>query len=278
MTSREDSRFSVSTWSLHRTIGLCWWDAPGQKAKPEERWGAGEIAMRDLPAALADHGYSRLHLCHFHIESRSPAFLKELRAALEDARVTLGVLLIDDGDITHPTHHERDSEWAAGWIETAAHIGAQYARVIAGKRPPSDDALDLSVHHLSTLSDFAKRQGVSLCTENWFDLTPGPDEILYLLDHVTPEIGLLADFGNWTQDGKYRDLEKILPRAIDTHAKAYFDAFSKIDADDYRMCIEACKRSGYRGPFTLIYDGPDADEWAGLAAERRFIEDSLAPG
>ncbi|MCD7060747.1 sugar phosphate isomerase/epimerase family protein [Pelagibacterium xiamenense] len=276
MTTDNSARFSVSTWSLHRTIGLCWWDAPGRSAKSDERWGTGEIAMRDLPAALADNGYARLHLCHFHLESRSPAFLKELRAALDAAHVTLGMLLIDDGDITDPAHHERDSAWVAGWVDTAAQLGAQHARVIAGKQPPSAEALALSVRHLSALSDFASHQGVSLCTENWFDLTPGPNEVLYLLDRVSPTIDLLTDFGNWTHAGKYRDLETLLRRAIDTHAKAHFDTVSGMDTGDYRACIAACEKAGYRGPFTLIYDGPDADEWAGLAAERAFIQDCLA--
>lgn len=275
MSERISARFSVSSWSLHRTIGLCWWDAPGKPAQPEERWGPGALAIRELPAALADHGYSRLHLCHFHLESRSPAFLKEMRAALEATHVTLGMVLIDDADITDPTHHERDSQWAAGWIETAAQLGAQHARVIAGKQPPSKETLDRSVHHLSKLSGIAQRQGVSLCTENWFDLTPGPDEVLYLLDRVTPAMGLLADFGNWKGEGKYAGLEAILPRAIDTHAKAHFDA-AAMDAEDYRACIKACEATGYQGPFTLIYDGPDPDEWAGMATERAFIKDCLS--
>jgi hypothetical protein len=33
--------------------------------------------------------------------------------------------------------------------------------------------------------------------------------------------------------------------------------------------------AGYDGPYTLIYDGPDDDEWSGIAVEAQFIRDTL---
>lgn len=86
-----------------------------------------------------------------------------------------------------------------------------------------------------------------------------------------PDLGLLADFGNWKGPDKYRRLETILSRAADTHAKADFSE-AGMDAEDFRRCLAACAAAGYAGPFTLIYDGPSDDEWAGLATERAFIE------
>ena len=90
---------AVSSWSVHRTIGLSWWDSPNAPAERKEAWGAGDLAILDLPAAAARHGIRQLHLCHFHVESRDQPWLGEFRAALADAGVTLSMLLIDDGDI-----------------------------------------------------------------------------------------------------------------------------------------------------------------------------------
>ncbi|WP_196260948.1 sugar phosphate isomerase/epimerase family protein [Pelagibacterium limicola] len=267
--------FAVSSWSLHRTIGLSWWESPDKPAQRTEAWGRGRVSMLDLPAQIAAHGYAAMHLCHFHVESRDSAWLKAFSAAMADAGVALSMLLIDDGDITHPEHHARDRTWIAGWIETAAMLGAQSARVIAGKQPPSSDSLALSAASLGSLAREGKAQGVRIVTENWFDLTPGPDEIDYLLDEVGSDLGLLADFGNWKGADKYRGLERILARAGDTHAKADFSAVG-MDENDYRQCLAACTASGYRGPFTLIYDGPSDAEWDGLALERTFIEKHMA--
>lgn len=263
--------FAVSTWSLHRTIGLSWWEGPGRAAIRAQSWGPGRIAMLDLPAALKAHGYGAMHLCHFHIESRARGWLEEFSAALDDADVTLSMLLIDDGDITDPVNARRDAEWIGGWIETAAILGARSARIIAGKQPPSPQTLETSAAALSGLAREGKAQGVRIVTENWLDLTPGPDEITYLLDRAGPDLGLLADFGNWKGPDKYRHLQTILARAIDTHAKADFSQ-TGMNEEDYRLCLAACTTAGYDGPFTLIYDGPSDDEWEGLATERAFIE------
>lgn len=264
-------KFAISTWSLHRTIGLSWWEGPDRAAIRTESWGPGRIAMLDLPARIKAHGYDAMHLCHFHIENRARGWLEEFAAALRSADVTLSMLLIDDGDITDPVHRRRDTEWISGWIETAATLGAQSARVIAGKQPPSPDTLAASAAALTRLAGQGKAQGVRIVTENWFDLTPGPDEITYLLDRAGPDLGLLADFGNWKGSDKYQGLGAILPRAADTHAKADFSD-AGMNQEDYRLCLAACTAAGYAGPFTLIYDGPSDDEWAGLATERTFIE------
>jgi sugar phosphate isomerase/epimerase len=214
-----------------------------------------------------------LHLCHFHVESRDESWLGEFRAALADAGMTLSMLLIDDGDIAHPTDHARDVAWIDGWIEAAAALGARSARVVAGKQKPSPDALKLSAGNLTALARRGKELGARVVTENWLDLTPGPDQVEYLMDAAGDDLGLLADFGNWKGEGKYADLERILARAEDTHAKASFPAPGAIDADDFGKCLAACDAAGYSGPYTLIYEGGDADEWAAIGTEKRFLED-----
>ena len=267
---------AVSSWSLHRTIGLSWWDSPAAPAVRKEAWGPGRLAILDLPAAATRHGSRQLHLCHFHVESRDGFWLSEFRAALADADVTLSMLLIDDGDIAHPEDHARDVAWVGSWIDTAAALGARSARVVAGKQRPSPEALRLSAANLGMLARRGKSGGVRIATENWLDLTPGPDEIEYLLDAVGDDLDLLADFGNWKAPSKFDDLERILARAEDTHAKASFPSPGVIDADDFGRCLTACDAAGYAGPYTLIYEGADADEWAAIEAEKRFVEDSFA--
>jgi hypothetical protein len=71
-----------------------------------------------------------------------------------------------------------------------------------------------------------------------------------------------------------------MPRAEDTHAKCSFSAKlnmpGAMDRDDYGRCIRIAEEAGYDGPYTLIYDGPDDDEWAGIAAEAEFVRSQVA--
>ena len=267
---------AVSSWSLHRAIGLTWWESPSAPAVEKKAYGPGTTAILDLPAAVAAHGIARLQLCHFHVASRDKVWLGEFRAALADADVMISTLLIDDGDITHPADHTRDVAWVAGWIDTAAILGAKSARVVAGKQKPSPETLRLSAAGLKELARRGKAEGMRVITENWFDLLSGPAEVDFVLDTVGDDLGLLADFGNWKGPSKYADLARIMPRAEDTHAKCTFAGPGVMDGADYGRCLAAAAEANYTGPYTLIYDGPDDDEWAGIAMERRFIFDYFA--
>jgi hypothetical protein len=72
-----------------------------------------------------------------------------------------------------------------------------------------------------------------------------------------------------------------MPRAEDTHAKCAFNAAlsepEAMDEADFGRCLDIAAAAGYSGPYTLIYDGPDEDEWAGIAAEAEFVRARPAP-
>src|SRR5690349_17766375 len=122
---------AVSSWSVHRALGIKYPNAPANDivGPAEAVWGPGELALTELPAAVKRAGIDRLHICHFHLASRDAAYLSEIRAALSDAGVELETLLIDDGDITHPSEGKRDIDWISRWIGAAAALGAKRARV-----------------------------------------------------------------------------------------------------------------------------------------------------
>jgi sugar phosphate isomerase/epimerase len=212
-----------------------------------------------------------MELVSFHLPSRDPVYLGELRAQLSTTGVILQTLLIDAGDVTDPVNGARDQAWIASWIEIANLLGAEHARIIAGKQPPSTETLDRSVAALRALADGNAGSSVRLTTENWFDLLPSAKEVAYVLDRLEGKVGLLGDFGNWKGADKYDELEKIFGRAELCHAKASF-VDGDLDAEDYGRCVDLAEAAGYTGPYTLIFDseGP-VNEWDGLALERDFI-------
>jgi len=264
-------RFAVSTWSLHRTLGrLSPYGPEANGTVPQRTATPGALSLLELPARLASFGIHKVEICHFHLPSREPAYLHQLRSAVEKAEVTLWQLLIDAGDITHPTQAEQEIAWIEDWIDVAARLGATRARVSGGKAAPSRAALTASHDALERLADYAAQRGVRLMTENWQNLLTKPEYVLTVLDGLD-HIGLLADFGNWSGPTKYDDLAQILPRAESAHAKAHFTAPGVIDKADYMHCLELCQALNFAGPYSLIYDGPDNDEWSGLQIERSVV-------
>ncbi len=273
MNASNQLRLATSSWSLHRALGITYPDTPGKpNSGHEETYGRGSVPLLDLPARLATMGIFNLEICHFHI-SREPEALDHLRRALKSAGVELLTLLIDDGDITHLEYGQRDLEWIAGWIEIAGQLGAKRARVIAGKAQPSAESLAQSQAGLKQLVDIGKVNQVRVITENWFSLLSTPDAVRQVMDGV--DIGLLADFGNWGGDAKYDNLAAIFPLAESCHAKCSFDANGQPNRQDYLRCLDLARASSYNGPYSLIYDGVDPDEWAGLIVEKEMVQSYL---
>ncbi len=255
-------RLAVSTWSLHRLLD------------------SGQATLLDIPAQVAAHGISKLEICHFHIARQDEKYLEELRSALDEAGVEFWTLLIDSGDLTHPDPAKRaaDEAFMAQWLDVAAILGAERARVIAGDAVPQPDgiALAVSATALGRLARQAQAGGVRLVTENWHALLDRPEDVLDLLGEMEGELGLLLDFGNWQGARKYNDLAQIAPFASSTHAKAQFPAAGQMDREDFVRCLELCRDAGFSGPHSLIFDGP-GDEWASLDLMREVVLPYLAP-
>ena len=242
--------------------------SPGQA---QESWGAPTLSLMDLPQAVAARDIHHLQLCHFHLASRDPSYLGEVRASLSDAGVTLSTLLIDDGDITHPTDRDRDRDWIGRWIDAAAELGAGAARVIAGKQQPTPETLACSVEGLRALARRGAEQGVRVTTENWLALTASPKEVHHILDRLDGEVGFMADFGNWKTTGpaKYDDLASILARSEDTHAKAWFPD-GGIDAEDFGQCLERGSARRLRRPLHADLRGRGRRRVGGGRGRARF--------
>ena len=261
-------RLSVSTWSLHRTLGQPAGYGPGQEIPSPPTRG---VALLELPALLASFGIYALEICHFHLPTRDRGYLRQLRAAMLDAGIEPFSLLVDAGDITDAENGVRDLEWIQGWLDDAAELGVERARVIAGKAMPSAEALAVSIRGLGQLADRADEVGVRLTTENWQALMATPSQVLSVLDALDGRLGLCVDFGNWHGDGKYDALAQLMARAESFHAKCHFAPDGSMDQEDFVRCLELTRGAPAAGPFTLIYDGPDADEWSGLERERAVV-------
>ncbi|MBK1795969.1 sugar phosphate isomerase/epimerase [Devosia sp. WQ 349] len=264
-------RIAVSTWSLHRLLGTTYpHDLDSNEVTAmAETYGAGTETLLGLPSVLANHGYNRLEIVSFHLRSRDPIYLAELRDQLDIAKVTLQTLLIDAGDMTDPIHHQRDTNWIAGWVEVANALGAHNARVIAGKQKPRPETLAASLAGFKNLLK-ANSGETRIVTENWYDLLSTAESVHTLLDRLDGRVGLLADFGNFTGPNKYAELKSIFPRAELCHAKADF-IDGVLNQDDYGQCISIAEDARYQGPYTLIFDAREPSEWHGLAKERDFI-------
>ena len=268
-------RLAVSTWSLHRTLGDPQIYGPDTNQIPVNTHGRGALSLLEVPTRIARAGIHALEICHFHLPSIDANYLHQVRAAAEQAQVEIWNLLIDAGDPVHPQDAARDEAWIAQWLDVAHELGTKRVRVIAGKQSPTAKTLQHSRDALLRLADKAEPHGIRVLTENWFETASTPDAVHELMRTTEGRIGLLFDFGNWKGATKHADLAQIAQYAESCHCKPQFHADGSIEPSDYTRCFDIVHTAGFSGPFSLIYDGPNDDEFAGLAAEKAIAETYL---
>ena len=255
MTESQNKRgpiIGVSSWALHQELGAPpLWNVEAGAHSPRWTRPTSAMPLLELPALLARHGFETMQICHFHLPTRAPAYLDELRVKIENSGVTLHALLVDDGDLTHPQHGARDRDWIASWLPVAARLGARNVRVIAGKtRGPGDIAR--SADAMLGLSALADEDGLGVLTENWFDVLATPDAVLQLLQGCENRVDLLLDFSNWND---LSALAAIAPRASSCHAQARFSSPARVDETHFRDFMKLPFAADFRGPFVLVNGG-----------------------
>jgi len=267
---------AVSSWSLHRTLGRYIADDP-QPAGSDGFRPTGPVAatsLLELPGQLLVHGYDTVQLCHFHLPHRDAGYLNELKGALADSGIELDALLIDAGDLTHPSDADAHQAWIDAWIDDAEALGARRARIIAGQQTPTPERLQDSGRRLGQLA--AAHPDIRVVTENWMALLPDADSVRAVLQAAGESVGLLVDLGNWTGPDKYEQLAAIAPRAETCHAKCHHTVDGDLETDDYRRSVQLLLDAGFTGPYALVYDGPTDDEWASLDAEHEIVSGLIA--
>lgn len=266
MTPSPPRRVSLSSWAVHRWLGYSLKDNPSEF----ETATVDTSRLLELPARASAQGIKTLEVCHFHLPRKDMGFLEKFKTQAAEHGVQLFSLLIDDGDLAHPEHHQRDVGWIEEWIEVAAKLGFERVRIIAGKQNPTPEMLDRSFENLSRLAKTAKGLGVRATTENWHQLASKPEPLLWLLEKLQGEVGLCFDFGNWHGPTRHTDLAQIAHLAESCHAKSEFNADGTLDIEEYRSCLELVNKVGFSGPFTLVH-GLESGEWASLKPQQEAL-------
>lgn len=254
---------TVSTWSLHRTLGRYVAPDSGALGGPcrEGASEPGDMKLLELPVALREHGYDTLQICHFHLPSRSPEYLASLRAALQDAGITLDALLVDDGDLTDQRHADETEAWMAAWLRDATALGATRVRLMVGPAEPTPAVIRESAERLTRLA--AAEPNVRIVIENWTGVLRDSRSLLQVLEATDGTVGLLIDLGNWRGPDRFAELARIAPLAETCHAKCHFTG-SDPDVEEFQRGLQILKDAEFTGPMALIYDGADDDEWQKL--------------
>ena len=158
-------------------------------------------------------------------------------------------------DFAHPDPKVRGEsiKRAIAWLAVAAKLEAPVLRCFAGKIPkdsnePWEKTADRVIESIRGLIPYAKKYGVKIGIQNHGDVLRTADQCAYILDQLNSEwVGLVLDTGHFHTDDPYKDIEEMVPYAVNWQIKEYTDGSKREVKMDYNKIIDLIISGGYKG-------------------------------
>jgi sugar phosphate isomerase/epimerase len=255
------SRLAVASWPFRAYI-----EAPGNKwARDLKKPG---MDLTEFGAMVVKRfGLHNIEPLGSHFRSTDPAYLGELRKATEKA----GAHIIDIPVDFHDSFYDPDNakrqksiEASRKWIEIAVAVGSPSVRLhIAGVQKLKPDVAR-AAESLKQVAEYGVEKSVVANLENDDNVTEDPFFIVEVIEKVNnPYLRALPDFCNsmltHNQDFNNRAMEAMFKHAYNiSHMKdSEIGDNGRLYTVDVAKCFEIAKTAGYRGYFSMEWEGGD---------------------
>jgi len=212
------------------------------------------LSLKMIPEYFRDRfGIYQPEFWSEHFESREPSYLKELKSALDGSRSTLINIQVDTPgkDMSDPENGNSALavEEIKEWIDVGAFLGS---KMIRGSF--MQYSLEEGIKSTRALVKYAAGKGITLLSENHFDLLSVPGNHLKLAGEIKSDhFGLLADFGNYPEStDPYEALKMIAPYTLLVSAKTHaYNENYEHTSFDFDRCIRIMEEGGFKGIYSL---------------------------
>ncbi|NRQ42866.1 TIM barrel protein [Rheinheimera sp. YQF-2] len=253
-------KISLAQWSLHRQLR------------------SGQLKVLDFAVKTQrDFQLDAVEYVNqfFADKAQDQLFLRQLKQRADDSGVRSLLIMVDaEGDLAAVDAKQRLQavENHYKWVEAAAFLGCHAIRVSIADHAKTD-ALQMqqaAVSGLQQLAAFAAPFGINIIVENHMGHSMDANWLATVLQQAG-NVGSLPDFGNFSGD-KYQGMQLLLPYAKGVSAKSYaFDDSGAERSIDYQRMWQLIQNAGYQGYIGIEYEGPNADEDAGIRATRDLL-------
>ncbi|MDZ7681107.1 MAG: sugar phosphate isomerase/epimerase family protein [Fodinibius sp.] len=272
---------SLAEWSLHRALQ------------------GGDITHLEFPeVARKQFGIGAVEYVNqfFADKARNKAYLDELNNRCADLGVEQLIIMVDgEGELAVSNEKERKQavENHHKWVEAAEYLGCHSIRVNTFGTGSRTSQKASAVDSLGELSEFAQDYGINILVENHGGYSSDGEWLTDVIRQVDmSNCGTLPDFGNFCirrKDGArwgsecvkeynaYRGVEEMMPFARGVSAKSYaFDDAGAETTIDYRRMLKIIRDAGYSGHIGIEYEGSELDEYDGIRATKKLLEQAGA--
>jgi sugar phosphate isomerase/epimerase len=268
-------RLAVASWPFRMFI-----EAPANKWARDRKLPGMDLT--DFPAVVVKRfGVRNIEPLDQHFYSMDAAYLRKLRAALEK----MGCHVVDIPCDVHASFYDTDPakrqvavENGKKWVNIALELGSPSIRTHIEGPPKLAPDVGRAAESLKRLAEYGAAKNVLVTLENDDNRTEDPFFIVKVIEKVnSPYLHALPDFCNsmMTHDQEFnnRAMEVMFKHAYNiAHVKdSEGDDNGVFHTVDVAMCFEIAKAQGYRGYFSMEWEG-NGEPYAGT---QRLIDLSL---
>jgi sugar phosphate isomerase/epimerase len=230
-----------------------------------DRPGHAGLKLTEFAAMVVEKfGIHNIEPLSAHFPSTEPAYLDELRRAVEQAHAHIVNIPASVGASLYDPDPARRGKAIAGsrkWVDVAVAIGSPSIRVhIQGARGAAPDAGRAS-ESLKQVAEYGAAKNVMINLENDDLVSEDAFFLVKVIDTVdSPWLRGLPDFGNsmlkGDEDFNYKAVEVMFRHAYNiSHVKDSEVDNGKVFRVSMARTFAIAKAAGYRGYFSMEFEG-----------------------
>jgi L-ribulose-5-phosphate 3-epimerase len=260
-------RISLAQWSLHRAFF-------GGKLDPLD---FAKITREEFDIDGIEYVNQ-----FYKDKAKDAQYIGELKKRAADHGVKSLLIMCDgEGRLGDPDDAKRKEavENHYKWVEAAAELGCHSIRVNAASAGSFDEQQKLAADGLARLTMFAEQHNQNVIVENHGGLSSNGEWLAGVMQMVNhPHCGTLPDFGNFKVSAgewydRYKGVEELMPFAKAVSAKSHFFADGREVYTDYEKMMRIVLDAGYHGWVGIEWEGSQFDEYEGIKATKKLLED-----
>lgn len=259
-------RLAVASWSFREHLDT----AENRTRKSHDSL----MDLRHFPAMVADrYKIHNVEILGQHMPSTTPAYLKELRAAVQSA----GSHVVDlpaggDASLYDPDARKRATAVEDGkkWIDVAVALDCPSVRLNISAAKGVQPDVARTAEGLGAIAKYGASKNVVVNLENDDPETEDAFFIVKVIDHVnSPWLRALPDFCNSMLKGdpkfNYDAVTAMFQRAYNiAHLKDSEVDQGKVFRVDLARTFAIAKASGFKGYYSVEFEG-EGDAYTGVA-------------
>lgn len=164
-----------------------------------------------------------------------------------------GTGTMNDFSNPDPAKRAADVQRVKDWIDVASKLGAPVLRIFSGPVPEGyenrwDEVAAWMIDCFKECTAYGASRGVIVGVQNHGDMLKNAEQTIQVVKAVnSPWFGVILDTGYFMSDDPYKDMEMVLPYAVNFQLKeSAFGKESNVRIDLPRI-MKMISKAGYRG-------------------------------